>query len=42
MYFKMSKSLETPLGPTVISPMGVNGLAPLEGISVSNSRVKAD
>ena len=35
-------SLKTPLGSTVISPMTVNGLVPLEGISESVSRVKAD
>ena len=35
-------SLKTPLGSTVISPMAVNGLVPLEGISESASRVIAD
>ena len=35
-------SLRTPLGSTVISPMAVNGLVPLDGISESVSRVKAD
>ena len=35
-------SLRTPLGSTVISPMAVNGLVPLEDISESVSRVKAD
>ena len=32
----------TPLGSTVISPIAVKGLVPLEGISSSDSRVKAD
>ena len=35
-------SLRMPLGSTVISPMAVKGLVPLEGISESVSRVKAD
>ena len=34
--------LRTPLGSTVISPMGVKGLVPLEGILESVSRVNAD
>ena len=40
--FKPFNSLRTPLGSTVISPIGVNGLVPLHGISESDSRVKAD
>ena len=38
MYFEFVQQFKE----TEISPMGVNGLVPLEGISVSNSRVKAD
>ena len=37
-----SNSLATPYGSTVMSPMGENGLAPLEGGSESPSPVKAD
>ena len=40
--FSPSNSLATPFGSTVMSPMGENGLAPLEGGSESPSRVKAD
>ena len=40
--FKPFNSLTTPLGSTVISLMGVNGLVPLHGISESDSQVKAD
>ena len=40
--FKPFNSLRTPLWSTVISPMGVNGLVPLLGISESDSRVKTD
>ena len=40
--FKPFNSLRTPLGSTVISPMGVNGLLPLHGISESDSQVKGD
>ena len=35
-------SLRTPLGSTVISPMAVNWLVPLRGISELVSRVKAE
>ena len=37
--FSSSNSLATPLGSTVMSPMGENGLAPIEGGSESPSRV---
>ena len=37
-----SNSLATPFRSTVMSPMGENGLAPLEGGSESPSPVKAD
>ena len=40
--FRFFNSLRTPFGSTVISPMGVNALVPLEGISVSDPSVKAD
>ena len=40
--FSASNSLATPFGSTVMSPMGENGLAPLEGGSESPSRVKAN
>ena len=40
--FKPFNSLRNPLGSTVISPMGVNGLVPLHRISESDSQVKAD
>ena len=40
--FSMSNSLATPLRSTVMSPMGENGLAPLEGGLESPSRVKVD
>ena len=42
MYIQVIQQFQDPLGSTVISPMGVNGLVPFEGISVSDSRVKAD
>ena len=42
VYSGYSTVSRPPLGSTVISPMGVNGLVPFEGISVSDSRVKAD
>ena len=37
-----SNSLATPFGSAVMSPMGENGLAPLEGGSESPSPVKAE
>ena len=40
--FSPSNSLATPFGSTVMSPIGENGLAPLEDGSESPSRVKAD
>ena len=40
--FKPFNSLGTPLGSTGISPMGVNGLVLLHGISKSDWRVKTD
>ena len=40
--FSPSNSLATPFRSTVMSPMGENGLAPLEGGSESPSRVKTD
>ena len=39
---KPFNSLRTPLGSTVISPMGVNGLVPLHWISESDLREKAE
>ena len=38
--FKPFNSLRTPLGSTVISPMGANGLVPLHGISGSDLQVR--
>ena len=40
--FKPFNSLKTPSWSTVISTMGVNRLVSFEGISESDSRVKAD
>ena len=42
MNFQVVQQFEDPVGSTVISPIGVKGLVPLEGISSSDSRVKAD
>ena len=39
---KPFNKLKTPFGSTVILPMEVNGLVPLQGITESDSRVKAD
>ena len=33
--FRLFNSFKTPFGSTVISTMGVNGLVPFEGISVT-------
>ena len=40
--FRLFNSFKNPLGSTVISPKGVNGLVPFDGILVPDSRVKAD
>ena len=40
--FSLSNSLVKPLGSTVMSSMGENGLAPLEGESESPLHLKAD
>ena len=40
--FKLFNSLRTPLGSTIISPIGVNGLMLLPGISELSSHVKTD
>ena len=40
--FSLSNSLVKSFGSTVMSPMGKNGLAPLEGESESHLRVNAD